>query len=50
MLVVGDQEADSDAVAVRALGGEDLGRMSLPEFAALLKRAVTERQGRLQED
>ena len=49
MLVIGDREADSDAVAVRGRGGEDLGRMSLAEFVALLNGVVGEGQDSLQE-
>jgi len=36
LLVVGEKEKAADRVAVRARGGEDLGQMSLEEFAARL--------------
>jgi threonyl-tRNA synthetase len=37
LLVVGDREKDSGAVAVRTRAGEDLGSMPIAEFAARLK-------------
>ena len=37
LLVVGEKEKAADRVAVRARGGEDLGTMSLDEFAARLE-------------
>jgi len=37
LLVVGDREKDNGAVAVRTRSGEDLGTMSVAEFAARLK-------------
>jgi threonyl-tRNA synthetase len=43
MLVVGDREAQQGAVAVRKRSGEDLGAMSLDEFAAMIGKDV---QGR----
>jgi threonyl-tRNA synthetase len=36
LLVVGEKEKAADRVAVRARGGEDLGLMSIEEFAARL--------------
>ena len=36
MLVVGDREAESNTVAVRTRGGEDLGTMSMDELAQRL--------------
>lgn len=36
MLVVGDKEAEADAVAVRVRSGENLGAMPVAEFADLL--------------
>ena len=43
LLVVGDREKDNGAVAVRTRGGEDLGTMSVAEFASRLREehAVT---------
>ena len=42
LLVVGDKEKAANKVAVRSRGGEDLGQMSLAEFAArLLAEAKT---------
>ncbi|MHB8569212.1 MAG: threonine--tRNA ligase [Metallibacterium sp.] len=40
LLVVGDREVETGAVAVRALSGEDLGSMALPDFAARLAAAA----------
>jgi threonyl-tRNA synthetase len=37
LLVVGDKEKAADKVAVRSRGGEDLGQMTLTEFAARLQ-------------
>ena len=37
LLVVGDKEKAADKVAVRSRGGEDLGQMTLAEFAARLQ-------------
>ncbi|KAB7623647.1 threonine--tRNA ligase [Alkalilimnicola sp. S0819] len=49
MLVIGDREMDSKAVAVRARTGEDLGSLSVDEFAALLEQDVR-RRGRTQSE
>lgn len=43
MLVVGDKEAEANAVAVRLRSGEDLKAMPLPEFGALAHRIVNSR-------
>ena len=40
MLVVGDRDMENGTVSVRLRSGEDLGAMSLEEFAAKLKEAV----------
>ncbi|MEZ5482933.1 MAG: threonine--tRNA ligase [Porticoccaceae bacterium] len=46
LLVIGDREVETGAVAVRTRGGEDLGSMSVDDFASLLARDV-ERRGRV---
>lgn len=43
LLVVGDQEMEAGAVAVRTLDGENLGSMSLGDFTEVLTKAVNER-------
>ena len=43
MLVVGDREAESGAVAVRTRGGEDLGAMPLDDFIAKIKEQIETR-------
>ena len=40
MLVVGDRDMENQTVSVRHRSGEDLGAMSLDEFAAMLKEVV----------
>ena len=40
LLVVGDREAESKTVAVRTRGGEDLGSMSIDDFARTLNTEV----------
>ena len=45
LLVVGDREAESGAVAVRTRSGQDLGVMSLDGFVALLGEQVVSRAG-----
>ena len=45
LLVVGDREAESGAVAVRTRSGQDLGVMSLDGFVALLGEQVASRAG-----
>ncbi len=46
LLVVGDREMENQAVAVRTRGGEDLGSMSIDDFAGLLASDVA-RRGRV---
>ena len=46
LLVIGDREVETGAVAVRTRGGEDLGSMSIDDFASLLASDV-ERRGRV---
>lgn len=46
LLVVGDKEVENRQVAVRSRGGEDLGSLSLDDFAAVLDTAIAKR-GRL---
>jgi threonyl-tRNA synthetase len=41
LIVIGDKEMASGAVAVRARGGQDLGVMSVAEFAQKLSADVT---------
>jgi threonyl-tRNA synthetase len=43
LLVIGDREVESKAVAVRTREGEDLGSMPLSQFVELLTRAVSRR-------
>jgi threonyl-tRNA synthetase len=45
-LVVGDKELESQTVAVRARGGEDLGVMSVDEFISHLQADIA-RRGRV---
>ncbi len=40
MLVVGDRDMENQTVSVRHRSGEDLGAMSLGDFAAMLKKVV----------
>jgi len=40
ILVVGEKEASTDTVAVRKQGGEDLGTMTIEEFAQFIKSEV----------
>ena len=42
MLVVGDRDMENDTVSVRHRSGEDLGAMTLDQFAALLGDEVKE--------
>ncbi len=46
LLVVGDKEVETQTVAVRTRGGEDLGIMRIAEFAGLLTQDV-DRRGRV---
>jgi threonyl-tRNA synthetase len=43
LLVAGDKEVASNAVAVRTRSGEDLGTMSIEDFAKLLNEDVKSR-------
>ena len=43
LLIVGDREMDSQSVAVRTRGGEDLGSLGLDRFIDLLGESVRER-------
>ena len=43
LLVVGDREAESNTVAVRTRGGEDLGSMSIDDFVQRLHTEVASR-------
>jgi threonyl-tRNA synthetase len=38
MLVVGDREVEEECVAVRSLGGEDLGSLAIDKFVDLVKQ------------
>ncbi len=40
MLVMGDRDVENGTVSVRTRGGEDLGAMSLDDFAAMLRDIV----------
>ncbi len=42
MLVVGDREAETGAVAVRLRDGENLGAMSIADFVAKAQAAIKE--------
>jgi len=43
LLVIGDKEMESGALAVRTRGGEDLGVMSVEDFAERLAADVAQR-------
>jgi len=43
MLVIGDKEVESGAVAVRLRSGKDLGAMPLADFVAYVEKAVSEK-------
>ena len=43
MLVIGQREVEEEAVAVRHRDKEDMGTMPIDEFAAMIKREITER-------
>jgi threonyl-tRNA synthetase len=45
LLIVGDREAESGAVAVRSRSGQDLGVMSLDAFVATLGEQIQNRAG-----
>ena len=38
MLVIGDREVEDDVVAVRSLGGEDLGSITVDKFVELVNQ------------
>ena len=44
MLVMGDKEAASGAVAVRLRSGEDKGAMAVEEFLVLAKNSIESRE------
>jgi threonyl-tRNA synthetase len=46
LIVIGDREAQDNAVAVRTRKGEDLGAMPLEDFVGLLSEDVA-RRGRI---
>ncbi|MEQ1867540.1 MAG: threonine--tRNA ligase, partial [Micropepsaceae bacterium] len=50
LLVVGEREMGNRTVAVRAQSGQDLGEMSLDDFAQLLRNEVAQRGRRILED
>jgi len=50
LIVVGDREAQQNAVAVRTRKGEDLGVMTLDEFAEILRKDVADRGRIILED
>jgi threonyl-tRNA synthetase len=50
LLIVGDKELDSNSVAVRTRGGEDLGAMSLDDFAGQLAGDIARRGRSILED
>jgi threonyl-tRNA synthetase len=41
MLIMGDKEVESQAVAVRTRAGEDLGSMSIDDLASKLKLEIS---------
>ena len=43
LLVIGDREVEHKTVAVRTRGGEDLGSLSLEDFAEHLRQDVASR-------
>jgi len=43
LIVVGEREAENNAVAVRTRKGEDLGAMQLEDFVGLLQKDVASR-------
>ena len=44
MLVVGDRDMENQTVSVRTRSGEDLGAMSLGDFAAMLHTVVDSKE------
>ena len=43
LLVIGDREVETQTIAVRTRGGEDLGSMSVDQFKELLNTAISRR-------
>ena len=43
LLVIGDREVETQTIAVRTRGGEDLGSMSVEQFSELLNTAISRR-------
>ncbi len=43
LLVIGDREVETQTIAVRTRGGEDLGSMSVDQFSELLTTAISRR-------
>ena len=43
LLVIGDREVETQTIAVRTRGGEDLGSMSVQQFSELLNTAISRR-------
>ena len=43
LLVIGDREVETQTIAVRTRGGEDLGSMSIDQFSELLEIAISRR-------
>ena len=50
LLVVGEREMENRTVAVRARSGEDLGTMSLEDFAGTLRTEIVQRGLSILED
>lgn len=44
MLIIGDREVESGAVAVRLRDGQDLGAQSVPDFVVMVQAAVAEKR------
>ena len=42
LLIVGEKEATTDSVSVRKQGGEDLGSMSVEDFASYIRKEIAE--------
>ena len=43
LLVIGDREVETETIAVRTRGGEDLGSMTVEQFSELLNTAISRR-------
>jgi len=41
MLIVGEEEEQQNSLSVRRHGGEDLGKLSLPQFADLVGKEIS---------